>query len=96
MRLSLHCVGGFTGPAGAQTRSVDVDGLPAAERTRVQALVQTLDVARLPATLLKPQPQPWDFTYTLNVDGKQVRVHLDAAPPPVRELVEFLEARPPD
>ncbi len=96
MRLSLHCVGGFTGPAGAQTRTVDVDDLPAAERTRVQALVQALDVARLPATLLKPRPQPWDFTYTLTVDGRQVRFHLDAAPAPLRELVEVLEARPPD
>jgi hypothetical protein len=96
MRVSLHCVGGFTGPAGAQTRSVDVDSLPAAERTRVQALVQALDVAGLPATLLKPRPQPWDFTYTLTVDGRQVRFHLDAAPAPLRELVEVLEARPPD
>ena len=96
MRLSLHCVGGFTGPAGAQTRSVDVDDLPAAERTRVQALVQALDVAGLPATLLKPRPQPWDFTYTLAVDGRQVRFHLDTAPAPLRELVEVLEARPPD
>jgi hypothetical protein len=96
MRVSLHCVGGFTGPAGAQTRSVDVDSLPAAERTRVQALVQALDVAGLPATLLKPRPQPWDFTYTLTVDGRQVRFHLDAAPAPLRELVGVLEARPPD
>jgi hypothetical protein len=96
MRLSLHCVGGFTGPAGAQTRSVDVDTLPAAERTRVQALVQGLDSAQLPATLLKAQPQPWDFTYTLTVDGKQVRFHVDAAPAALRELVEILEARPPD
>jgi hypothetical protein len=96
MRLSLHAVGGFTGPAGAQTRSVDVDDLPAHERTRVQALVQALDVAHLPATLLKPQPQPWDFTYTLKVDGKQVRFHLDAAPAPLRELVGILEARAPD
>lgn len=96
MRLSLHCVGGFTGPAGAQTRSVDVDTLPAAERTRVRALVQALDVAQLPATLLKAQPQPWDFTYTLTVDGKQMRFHVDAAPAALRELVGILEARPPD
>ncbi|SDC74482.1 hypothetical protein SAMN05428966_102245 [Massilia sp. PDC64] len=94
MRLSLHGVGGFTGPAGAQTRSVDVDGLPAAERARVQALVQAL--GSLPATLMKPRPQPWDFTYTLTVDGRQVRFHLDAAPAPLRELVGILEARPPD
>ncbi|MFJ1470832.1 protealysin inhibitor emfourin [Massilia orientalis] len=96
MRLSLHSVGGFTGPAGAQTRSVDVDSLPAAEGARVRALVQGLDAAPLPATLLKPRPQPWDFTYTLTVDGRQVRFHLDAAPAALRELVGILEARPPD
>jgi hypothetical protein len=99
MRLSLQSTGGFTGSAGAQTRTVDVDDLPASERTRVQALVQALDVAHLPATLLKPRPQPWDFTYTLKVDNgmtRQVRFHLDAAPAPLRELVGILEARPPD
>jgi hypothetical protein len=96
MRLSLHCVGGFTGPAGAQTRSVDVDSLPAGEAARVRGLVQALDPARLPATLLKAQPQPWDFTYTLTIDHRQVRFHVDAAPAALRELVEILEARPPD
>jgi len=96
MRLSLHCVGGFTGPAGAQTRSVDVDSLPAGEAARVRGLVQALDPAKLPATLLKARPQPWDFTYTLTVDNHQVRFHVDAAPAALRELVEILEARPPD
>jgi hypothetical protein len=94
MRLSLHSVGGFTGPAGAQTHSVDVDRLPAADAARVRALVQALDPAHLPATLLKSRPQSWDFTYTLTiVDGgeQQVRFHLDAAPPPLRDLVEFIE-----
>jgi hypothetical protein len=94
MRLSLHSVGGFTGPAGAQTRSVDVERLPAADATRVRALVQALDVAHLPATLLKVRPQSWDFTYTLTIDNgaeRQVRFHLDAASPPLRELVEFIE-----
>lgn len=94
MRLSLHSVGGFTGPAGAQTHSVDVDQLPAPDAARVRALVQALDPARLPATLLKARPQSWDFTYTLTIeDGaqRQVRFHLDAAPPSLRELVEFIE-----
>lgn len=101
MRLALHCVGGFTGPAGAQTRSVDVDALPPAERARLRALVAALDPEHLPPTLLKPRPQSWDFTYTLTVvdDGggaRQVRFHVDAAPAPLRELVEWLEQRPPD
>jgi hypothetical protein len=103
MRLSLHCVGGFTGPAGAQTRSVDVERLPAADGARlralVQALAQELDTAGRPPALLKPRPQPWDFTYTLTIDDgmpRRVRFHVDAAPPPLREIVEVLEARPPD
>ena len=96
MRLSLHSVGGFTGPAGAQTQSVDVDRLPARDAARVRALVQALDVEHLPATLLKGRPQSWDFTYTLTLDGRQVRFHLDAAPAALRELVGILEARPPD
>jgi hypothetical protein len=91
MRLSLHSVGGFTGPAGAQDKSVDVDRLPAAQGARVRGLVQALDLAQLPATLLKPRPQPWDFTYTLTVDDRQVRFHLDAAPAALRELVDYLE-----
>ncbi|NIA57320.1 hypothetical protein HAV22_27220 [Massilia sp. TW-1] len=94
MHLSLHSVGGFTGPAGAQTHSVDVERLPAADAARVRALVQALDPAHLPATLLKARPQSWDFTYTLTIDNgaeRQVRFHLDAAPPPLRDLVEFIE-----
>jgi hypothetical protein len=99
MRLSLRCVGGFTGPAGAQTRSVDVDCLPAADAAHLRALVQALDPAALPPALLKPRPQPWDFTYTLTIENgaaRQVRFHVDAAPPPLREIVDVLEARPPD
>jgi hypothetical protein len=99
MRLSLHCVGGFTGPAGAQTRSVDLDRLPPAEADRLRALVGSLDLARLPAALMKPAPQPWDFVYTLSVENgapHRLRFHTDAAPPALCELVEILEAYPPD
>jgi len=101
MRLALHAVGGFTGPAGAQTRSVDVHALPAAARARLRALVAALDPGHLPPALLKPRPQPWDFTYTLTIDddggpARQVRFHIDAAPQPLRELVEWFEQRPPD
>jgi hypothetical protein len=94
MRLSLHCVGGFTGPAGAQTRDVDVDSLTASDAARARGLVRALDLAQLPPTLLKARPQSWDFTYTLTIDDgtpHQVRFHLDAAPPALRELVEFIE-----
>jgi hypothetical protein len=99
MRLSLHCVGGFTGPAGAQTRSADLEHLPAARARQVRALVEALDLAHLPATLMKPHPQPWDFVYTLTVDddaaSHQIRFHTDAAPPALRELTDILNDLPP-
>lgn len=98
MRLSLHCVGGFTGAAGAQTRTVDVDRLPPAEAGQVRKLVAGLDLAHLPATLLKAHPQPWDFLYTLTIANGSVhecRFHVDGAPGGLRELVEILERYPP-
>jgi hypothetical protein len=98
MRLSLQCVGGFTGPAGAQTRHVDLDRLPAAEAARLRALLEAIDLARLPASLMKSRPQPWDFVYTLTVENgapHQLRFHMDTAPAALRELVESLEPYPP-
>ena len=98
MRLSLHCVGGFTGPAGAQTRSVELDGLPAPDAARLRALLQALDLPRLAGPLLKPRPQPWDFVYTLTVENgarHQLRFHTDAAPAALGELVDLLQQYPP-
>jgi hypothetical protein len=98
MKLSLQCVGGFTGPAGAQTHTVDVDALPAADAGRLRALVQALDVACLPAALMKARPQPWDFVYTLTVDdgaAHAIRFHSDAAPAALRDLAGILEQYPP-
>lgn len=98
MRLSLHCTGGFTGPAGAQTRSLDVDALPAAEADRLRSLVNAIDFAQPPASLMKARPQSWDFTYTLTVDdgaSRQVRFHGDAAPTALKELADTLEQYPP-
>jgi hypothetical protein len=99
MRLSLHCVGGFTGPAGAQTRTVDLDRLPPAEAARLRALLASADLACLPASLMKPHPQPWDFAYTLKVENgtcHQLRFHTDAAPAALGELVDLLQQYPPD
>nr|AGU09983.1 hypothetical protein [uncultured organism] len=99
MRLSLHCVGGFTGPAGAQTRTVDLDRLAPADAARLRALVDSLGPAQLPPSLLKPRPQPWDFVYTLTIENgapRRLHFHTDAAPPALRELAALLEAYPPD
>jgi hypothetical protein len=100
MRLSLHSVGGFTGPAGAQTRTVDLDRLAPHEADRLRALVRSLDLPALPASITKPRPQSWDFLHTLDIsDGgqqRQVRFHSDAAPPALRELADALTGYPPD
>lgn len=98
MRLSLDCTGGFTGAAGAQTRSVDVDALPPAKAAHLRTLVGAIDFAQAPASLMKPRPQPWDFTYTLTVDdgaSRQLRFHGDAAPAPLKALADTLEQYPP-
>jgi hypothetical protein len=100
MRLSLHSVGGFTGPAGAQTYTVELDRLPPREAGRLRTLVDSLDFATLPATLTKARPQSWDFLHTLDVsDGgqhHQVRFHSEAAPPALAKLAELLADYPPD
>jgi hypothetical protein len=100
MRLSLHTVGGFTGPAGAQTRTVDLDRLAPAQAGRLRALVQSLDFAALPASITQPRPQSWDLLHTLTVSGDgaehQVRFHSEAAPPALRQLADALTEFPPD
>lgn len=100
MRLVLHSVGGFTGPAGAHTRTVDTSPLSAAAATRWRQLVQDCDFFALPDKLPAAAPQSWDFLHTLRVedDGRAhtVRFHLDAAPPALRELTAALNRRAPD
>lgn len=99
MRLSLTSSGGFTGPAGAQMRTVELDALPAARAGELRSLLASCDFFALPDQL-KPQPQSWDFQYTLRAeDGgrtHQVRYHLDAAPAPLRALTERLNRLAPD
>ena len=59
MHMVLRCTGGFTGPAGAQTRSVDLAQLPPAQASELEKLVQACDFFALPDKLLKPAPQSW-------------------------------------
>lgn len=99
-RLALTCTGGFTGPAGAQTRSVDLADLPASQAQRWQQLAQACDFAALPPHLLKAAPQSWDFEYKLEVQAggrsHTVKFHKDQAPPALQQLTAALEALPPD
>ena len=99
-RLVLRSTGGFTGPAGAQTRTVDLAALPAAKAQHLQQLVQACNFTALPPRLAKAAPQSWDFDYTLEVQhGSQshtVQFHLDEAPPALQKLAAELDQLPPD
>lgn len=99
-RLVLSCTGGFTGPAGAQTRTVDLAALPAGKAQHLQQLLHACDFTALPPHLAKAAPQSWDFEYTLQVQsGGQshtVKFHKDEAPPALRQIAEALDDLPPD
>jgi hypothetical protein len=101
MLLKLRCTGGFTGPAGAQTRTLDLARLPKDQAAELQNLIHATDFFALPATLTKSAPKSWDFQYDLEVceDGKQphcVRYHLDEAPAPLKQLTEKINETDPD
>jgi hypothetical protein len=94
MRLTLKCTGGFAGPAGAQTRTVDLAQLPQDQASQLQQLLHASDFFALPPKLVKEAPKSWDFQYDLEVnDGGQahcVRYHLDEASPSLKALTEKL------
>lgn len=94
MRLILTCTGGFAGPAGAQTRTVDLAQLPQEQASQLTQLLQASDFFTLPPKLVKPAPKSWDFKYQLEVDdggaAHCVVYHLDEASPPLKALTEKL------
>jgi hypothetical protein len=91
MRITLRSVGGFTGPAGASTHTVDLDELPAAEAHHLRDLVDACDFFALPPKLMKEAPQSWDFVHHLEVEdgGRRhaVQFHEESAPPALRDLL---------
>jgi len=99
-KLVLRTCGGFSGPAGAETRTVDLDKIPAAQASQLRRLVDESNVYALPATLTKTTPQSWDFEHSLYVEagGKThtVRYHMDAAPPALQQLTKQISQLPRD
>jgi len=102
VKLTLRKIGGVTGAAGAVTHTLDLDALPAAQRAKALARVVAARLGGQPSRLFLPHPRPWDFRYVLDVEpshaptgeepgGHHLELHLDAADPPLRALVEWLE-----
>jgi hypothetical protein len=102
VKLTLRKIGGVTGAAGAVTHTLDLDALPAAQRAKALARVVAARLGHQPSRLFLPHPRPWDFRYVLDVEpghapagaepgAHHLELHLDAADPPLRALVEWLE-----
>ncbi len=95
MKLTLRSWGGFAGPAGAITRSVDLDTLADDRRRAAMALVAAAHPFDLPPKILLAAPHPWDFTYLLEIqdDARSTRIqmHLDAVDASLRTLVLWIE-----
>jgi len=97
MLIILRSVGGFTGPAGAEVRTVETNQLPAGEAASLIDLIRACDFFSLPSSFLKSAPQSWDFVETLQIDddgrAHTIRFHLDAAPDSLKALVDALKDR---
>ena len=95
MKLSLRSTGGFTGPAGATTRVLDLETLPDDRRRQGRALLEAAHVFDRPAKALLAAPHSWDFIYQLETnDGTRthrIEFHLDAVDDSLRDLVTWLE-----
>jgi hypothetical protein len=99
MRITLRTVGGFSGPAGAETRTLDLDTLAPEKAVALRGLVESARFFLLPPTVRKARPRSWDFLHTLTVEdgdrSHQVTFHLDAVDARLRELVRAVEADDP-
>ena len=97
LKVVLRRWGGFTGPAGAEEYSVNVDSLPPEEGQKLRELVDAAGFFTLPPKLMKPAPQSWDFQHAMQVEDEgrkhSVQFHSDAAPEALRRLAEEVEAR---
>jgi hypothetical protein len=95
MKLTLRSWGGFAGPAGAITRSVDLDTLADDRRRAALALVAAAHPFDRPPKIQLAKPHPWDFTYLLEIqdDARSTRIqmHLEAVDESLRTLVLWIE-----
>jgi hypothetical protein len=96
MRITLRSVGGFTGPAGPETFSVDLDALPTQKAAALRNLVEAARFFSLGPTFLKQAPRSWDFVHELSIEhgGRltTVKFHDEAAPPELLALANAVRS----
>jgi hypothetical protein len=103
VRLTLTSTGGFTGPAGASTTTLDESSLAAPEAQRLRALVADLAGAAVPPVSKLARAQSWDFVHRLTIEDQgqptTYQFHEGAAPPALRalydEMIRLTSARQP-
>jgi hypothetical protein len=97
VKLSIRSIGGFAGPVGAVTRTIDLDALPDEARRIANKLVAAAHLFDRPAAMLLKAPKSWDFRHLVTIeDGARshsIELHLDAVDAPLRALVEWLDAQ---
>ena len=78
---------------------IELDSLRPEDAARLRSLVKTADFFALPAKMMKPVAQSWDFIHSVTVEdeGKvhTVQFHADAAPPELANLAKEVEERSP-
>jgi hypothetical protein len=103
VRITLTSTGGFTGPAGASTTTLDDSSLTAPEAQRLRTLVASLAAAAVPPVRKLARAQPWDFVQRLTIEGEgppaAYQFHEAAAPPALRavydEVIRLTSERQP-
>jgi hypothetical protein len=96
MRITLRSVGGFTGPAGAETFSIDLDALPSQRAAALRDLVEAARFFSLGPTFLNQTPRSWDFVHELSIEHggslTTVKFHDQAAPPELLALADAVRS----
>ncbi len=91
MKLVLEVTGGFTGKAGKQVISLDLDQLPEGVASEMHRLLEAVPPSVWGESYLSNHPKPWDFRHELSVrDGEQrmVTFHKGQGPSELTTLAE--------
>ncbi|HEX3593930.1 MAG TPA: protealysin inhibitor emfourin [Polyangiaceae bacterium] len=94
MKIELEVTGGFTGPAGKQTISVDTARLPVTDAAPLDRDLERLPHATWGNQYLKAHPKPWDFVHELRISDaggqRSAKFHLDEGPPELSAIARRL------